>query len=192
MDFARTTLIAGVAALSLSAAEAADVGGIAFHEELNVAGQPLQLNGAGLRTRLFFKVYAMGLYLTAQGMDPSEAIMAKPPKRIRIVTKRELEAAQFADALVDGIRKNHDDAALKALDERIRAMRAALLALGPVREGTEVLIDLLPDGSTQLQVAGTPRGDPIEGADFQAALLRIWLGQEPADSALKSALTPGR
>ncbi|MCB1957295.1 MAG: chalcone isomerase family protein [Rhodocyclaceae bacterium] len=191
MHFARTLLLTGLATLCLTSAQAADVDGTAFEDEIRLAGQSLQLNGAGLRTRLFFKVYAMGLYLTTRGMDPNEAITTSPPKRIRIVTRRDLEAAQFADALVDGIRKNHDAATLQVLEGRVQAMRTALLALGRVTEGTEVLIDFLPEGGTQLQVSGRAQGAPIEGADFQAALLRVWLGQEPADSTLKSHLAPG-
>ena len=37
--------------------------GVEFQPTARVGGQVLQLNGAGLRTRAFFKVYAAGLYV---------------------------------------------------------------------------------------------------------------------------------
>jgi Chalcone isomerase-like len=38
------------------------VGGIRFEPEVNLSGQKLKLNGAGIRYRAIFKVYVAGLY----------------------------------------------------------------------------------------------------------------------------------
>ena len=42
--------------------------------------------------------------------------------------------------------------------------------------------------STTLSVDGAVQGAPMEGAEFFRALLRIWLGDRPAQSDLKRLL----
>jgi hypothetical protein len=39
-----------------------------------------------------------------------------------------------------------------------------------------------------LTVGGKPAGQPIPGEDFYTALLRVWLGEDPAQGNLKEAL----
>ena len=41
---------------------------------------------------------------------------------------------------------------------------------------------------TQVLVNGKPVGEPIKEPEFMQSLLRIWLGKNPADDALKEAL----
>lgn len=188
--FLKPWLIA-LACLAMPSAQAIEVGGIHFEEQTRLDGHTLALNGAGLRTKLFFKVYAMGLYLETKGGTADTVIADPAPKRIRIVTLRDLRPEQFADALVEGIRKNHGDEEVKALEARISTFRDQLLGAGATREGTEVLLDYLPQSGTRLTVGGEARGATIPGADFHAAVLRVWLGREPADAELKSQLVPG-
>ena len=70
-SFARRLVVKGMmagallaAAISLPAQAAVDVNGYKFEDTAKVAGKDLKLNGAGMRTKLVFKVYAAGLYLT--------------------------------------------------------------------------------------------------------------------------------
>ena len=73
------------ALLSASLAQAAvKVGDVDFAPHQTVQQSALALNGAGLRTRLGFKVYAMGLYLRAPHTDAAAIIGDKGEKRIRI------------------------------------------------------------------------------------------------------------
>ncbi len=53
-----------------------------------------------------------------------------------------------------------------------------------------VLIDFLPGSGTRITFNGAVRGT-IAGEDFSRALLRIWLGENPADADLKKALLGG-
>lgn len=185
-------LAGALLAFAVTAHAATEVAGVRFEDDDQIAGQALHLNGAGLRTRLFFKVYAMGLYLPAAGRNAEQAVADPGPKRIRIVTLRELTARQFAEALIEGVHKNHDPAALEALGPRLKSFESALLAIDKAPEGTRVQIDFAPDRGTQLFVNEQARGEVLPGADFYAALLRVWLGQAPADADLKGALTPAR
>jgi len=89
----------------------------------------LQFNGAGQRSRLFFKVYAIGLYLTEKKTATADVLSLKGAKRLHVVTLRELTAEQFAEALVEGIHKNHSDAEMAPLQPRIEEFKNAILAV---------------------------------------------------------------
>ena len=186
-SFIRTLLAAAL--LSASIAQAAvQVGGVDFQPELGAQKGMLALNGAGLRTRLGFKVYAMGLYLRAPLSEAGAILADKGEKRIRIVPIRDLEAKQFGDALQAGLEKNHDAAALAALKPATDALLAALAAVGEVKAGTEIVLDRLGNGATRLLVDAKQHGEDIADTAFYPALLRIWLGERPADSELREAL----
>lgn len=181
------TLLAA-ALLSASLAQAAEVAGIGFAPQASVDNSTLTLNGAGLRTRLTFKVYAMGLYLRNPATGSTEILQDAGEKRIRIVVIRDLDGKQFADALLDGLRRNHDEATLAALKPATDALLAAVLDSGEAKSGTEVILDRLANGATRLLINGQPRGSDISDPAFYPALLRIWLGERPADAGLKASL----
>ena len=52
--------------LLCGAAQAAEVEGVKLADKVQVGGAELVLNGAGVRTRVFFKVYVGALYLRAK------------------------------------------------------------------------------------------------------------------------------
>ena len=62
-------------------------------------------------------------------------------------------------------------------------------AIGKAREGDTIAIDFLADGVT-VGVNGETRGK-VAGPGFAKALLKVWLGEKPADASLKKALLGG-
>ncbi|TVO62731.1 chalcone isomerase family protein [Denitromonas ohlonensis] len=185
----KNLLAALCAALAFTSAHAAvDVAGVTFEDQTQVADQTLQLNGAGLRTKLFFKVYAMGLYLPAKAKGTAAVLASTGARRIDITTLRDLSAEQFADALSEGLQKNLSEAEQSALKADNDAFRANLLSLKSAKEGTRIQIDFTPAGGTRLVVNGKPHGEAIGTIDFSNALLRVWIGDAPAQGDLKSAL----
>jgi len=137
---------------------------------------------------VFFKVYALGLYLPTKAGEVDGVLAAKGAKRLAITPLMELTAQQFVDALSGGIAKNSSEAEAAALQERIQTFEANLMALGKVSKGTPITLDWIPEQGTRLTVAGQPQGKVIPGEDFYKALLRIWLGNKPAQGDLKDAL----
>lgn len=167
---------------------ATEVAGIKFEDTEQVAGQATILNGAGLRTRLFFQVYAMGLYLPKKEATAAAAIGAGGAKRVHIVTLRDLTAEQFAEALVKGFAENHEAADMAKLQARLDEFKATLLSIGAAKKGTQISIDFVPGSGTRLLVGGSQKGKDIAGEDFYAGLLRVWLGSKPVNADLKAAL----
>lgn len=174
--------------LNLNAAHAVEVAGVKFDDQTKIGMTDLVVNGAGLRKKVFFKVYAMALYLPEKQSEADAALAAKGAKRISINLLRDLSAQQFVDALQEGMAHNHSEAEMSALKERMKQLADALLAIGEAKSGTAVQLDWLPESGTRLTVNGQIKGKDIAGEDFYRALLKIWLGGKPVQDDLKQAL----
>lgn len=181
-------LMAAIAALFCQLATAVEVAGVKFDDRTRVGNAELVANGAGLRKKVFFKVYAMALYLPQKSTDAEAVLAASGGKRIAITLLRDLTAQQFVEALQEGMANNHTDAEMAGLKDRLKQLTDVMLAIGEAREGTTIVIDWLPDSGTRLTVNGQVKGKEIAGEDFYRALLKIWLGSKPAQDDLKQAL----
>lgn len=174
--------------LSLPALAALEVAGVKFDDKAKVGAGDTVINGAGMRKRAFFKVYAVGLYLPQKAATAADALNAKGAKRIAIVTLRDLTAEQFVDALIEALKNNHDEATMKTLQAKVDQFRSTMLTIGNAPEKSVVHLDWLPDSGTRLNFNGAQKGADIAGEDFYRALLRIWLGDKPVQDDLKEQL----
>lgn len=173
---------------ALPALAALEVAGVKFDDKAKVGAGDTVINGAGMRKRAFFKVYAIGLYLPQKVATAADALNAKGAKRIAIVTLRDLTAEQFVDALIEALKNNHDEATMKALQPKVDQFRSTMLTIGNAPEKSVVHLDWLPETGTRLTFNGAQKGADIPGEDFYRALLRIWLGDKPAQDDLKEQL----
>lgn len=186
----RASLLAALIFLAATAASAAEVAGVKIEDKTRVGTADLALNGAGLRKRVFFQVYVIGLYLPQRGTTPAAILEQPGPKRVAIHMLRDVGADDFTAALADGIRANHSEAETKALEPRIQELGAIMAELKEARKGMAIALDWSGTG-TVLSVQGKPMGRPIAGEDFYRALLRIWIGDKPVQDDLKKALLGG-
>jgi hypothetical protein len=172
------------------AAGAAEVEGVKIEDKTRVGAADLVLNGAGLRKRVFFQVYVIGLYVPQKAATPAALLEQPGSKRVVIHMLRDVGADAFTEALADGIRANHSEAETKALEPRIKQLGAIMAQIGEAKKGMAIALDW--DGkATQLVVEGKPAGQPIPGEDFYRALLSIWLGDKPVQDDLKKKLLGG-
>ena len=120
--------------------------------------------------------------------DRKADIVSQPgPKRIAIHMLRDVGADQFTEALADGMRANHSEAEMKALEPRVKELAAIMAELQEAKKGMAIALDW--NGSeTKMLVQEKPVGRGIAGEDFYRALLRIWLGENPVQDDLKKAL----
>ena len=169
-------------------AQALEVEGVKLETTTQVGAAALQLNGAGLRTKVFFKVYVAGLYVPQKTSNAAQLLAQKGPRRVTITMLRDVDAESFAKALNDGLRDNHTDAQFAALKPQIDALNANLKAVGEAKKGDVIHFEFVPDAGTQVTVNGQVRGSVIAGEDFFTSVLRIWLGDKPVDVNLKKAL----
>jgi long-chain acyl-CoA synthetase len=171
-----------------SAVLAADVGGVKLDDKTSLAGQDLVLNGAGVRTRVVFKVYVASLYLPQPAKD-LPAVLAKGPRRIQMNMLRTLSADQLVDALNEGLEANNSAAELGAVKAQVDQLASTMKAFKEVKEKDVVALDFV-DGATRVSLNGEARGT-IPGEAFNQALTRIWLGDKPVQADLKKALLGG-
>lgn len=178
-------LVLGTAQLQ---AQTVEVEGVKLEPSVQVAGTPLQLNGAGVRTRAIFKVYVAGLYVPQKSKDAAALLAQKGPRRMAITMLRDVDAESFAGALNDGLRNNHSEAELASSKSQIEALNANLKSIGEAKKGDVIHFEFTPDAGTRIVVNGQPRGNAIPGEQFFTAVLRVWIGDKPADGSLKRGL----
>ncbi len=167
---------------------AAEVAGVKLEDKAKLGNAELVLNGIGLRTKVFFKVYVIGLYLPAKAATSNAVLEQKGVKRAHMVLLRDVSAEDFSDALIEGLTNNSSDAEMAALKPRIDQFRQAIVAAGEVKSGLVVHLDFLPETGTRLTLGGKQQGKDIPGEDFFNALLRIWVGEKPIQNNLKDTL----
>jgi hypothetical protein len=183
--------IAGAcAALLLAGAAWAEVtvSGVKYEDSVDVRGAKVQLNGAGVRYKAVFKVYTAGLYLTRKAATPEEALAAPGAKRVQIVMLREIDSAELGKLFSRGIEDNMDKAAFSKLIPGVMRMSDIFSKHKKLVAGDTFLVDWVPGTGTIITVKGVAEGEPFKEPEFYNALLRIWLGPNPADWKLKDAL----
>ncbi|HEB92836.1 MAG TPA: hypothetical protein ENI94_05090 [Gammaproteobacteria bacterium] len=84
----------------------------------------------------------------------------------------------------DGFRSNHSKERFKALEAKLEAFNEFFAT---VKRGDHITLDYLPETGTRVSINEQIKGS-IPGEEFYPALLRVWLGKEPADSALKKGM----
>jgi len=175
------------AAGALASTQPVLVEGVEFPPTVQVGGRVLELNGAGLRTRAFFKVYAAGLYVPHKASSPAALLAQTGPRRVAITMLRDVDAETFSEAVSDRLKANNTPQQLSALAAQIAQLDANLKAIGEARKGDAIRFEFTPEAGTRIVVNGGEKGAVIPGADLFTAVLRVWLGDDPADVDLKQA-----
>jgi hypothetical protein len=184
----RKLLIAVAVLVVATAAFAVEVAGVRIDDKASVAGQELVLNGAGMRTKVFLKIYIGSLYLPAKAGDLS-GVLAKGPRRIQMNVMRSLTADQLVDALIDGLKENNSADELNAVKSQTAELVATMKAFNDVKEKDVVTLDFVDD-ATKIGLNGAVKGS-IAGEAFNRALTKIWLGDHPIQADLKKAMLGG-
>ncbi|EHK63172.1 chalcone isomerase family protein [Achromobacter arsenitoxydans] len=178
-------LAAGLAGAPAHSADA-EVGGVRVPERLAEGGHALVLNGAGLRTRFVVKVYVAALYATEKTGDAAALINSTQPRRMRLQLLRDVDSKSLDGALQDGLRDNTSAQDLAALKEPAQRLSGLMAEIGAAREGD--VIDLDFDAQGVAIARNGKRLGRIDDPAFARALLRVWLGDSPAQASLKKAL----
>jgi len=184
----RWLLAAAALLLATSAGAQMTVSGVKFDETTDVRGAKAQLNGAGIRYKAIFKVYAAGLYLPKKAGTPEEALSVTGAKRISITMLREIDTGELGKLFTRGVEDNMDKAAFSKIIPGVIRMSQIFSDFKKLNAGDNFMIDWVPGTGTVITVKGVAQGEPFKEPEFFNALLRIWLGPSPADWKLKEAL----
>jgi hypothetical protein len=189
MNFSRklvcTALLATLAVPAL--AQTRRVESATFEAQQVVAGQALQLNGAGVRKKLFIKVYAAALYTPKPIRQVAQVWDSPGPKRFKVVALREIDASSLGKAMSQTMSDNLPK-------ERMGACIPGLIKLGDIFSekkrllaGESFTLDDIPGQGTVVGI-NDQSAAVIEGSAFFACLMYNYFGERPADATLKQAL----
>jgi hypothetical protein len=184
---AKTLLICAIVVLifGVQSVAAREIAGVAVPESVTLKNKALVLNGAGIRKKLFMKIYVCALYLTAKRTAASEILADPEAKRIVMsFLYKEVGVERQVEGWNKGFRDNNSGEELKGLQDRINLFNSLFTT---VRKGDVIRFDYMPEEGTQVWINDTLNGI-VPGEDFFAALLKIWLGPKPAEANLKDAL----
>ena len=182
-------LVTMLVGLALAAGvHAVEVAGVAIPDKANVGGQDLVLNGAGVRSRMVFKVYVGSLYVPAKTKTAAD-VYAKAPRRVQLNMLRDVTSDQMVDALTEGLNQANSAAEAGAVKAQMAELAAILKSIGQLKEGNVLAFDFV-DGGTRVSLNGQAKGT-IAGDAFNKALFNAWLGDKPVQDDLKKAMLGG-
>jgi len=184
----RTFIVASLSLLLTLPALAAEVGGVKLDDKISLGGKELVLNGAGIRTKLVFKVYVASLYLPAKAGDLA-GVLAASPRRVQLNLLRDLSADELAGALADGIKETSSAEQVAAVKTQTEQLLSIMKSVGQAKTGEVVTMDFV-GGETRIAFNGQAKGS-IAGEPFNAALMRIWLADKPVQPDLRKAMLGG-
>lgn len=164
---------------------AKEIAGVSVPEILRNNDATLVLNGAGVRSKFFIKVYVGALYLARREAQAAKILAADDPWSVQMhFLHSEVEAKKLTDAWNDGFDANLAAMDRQRLADKINSFNALFRT---VRRGDVIRIDYAPANGLRVSIQDEPRGS-VAGADFARAVLSIWLGDKPADTELKRAM----
>ncbi|MBT2324438.1 chalcone isomerase family protein [Variovorax paradoxus] len=185
----RALALTALALASLAASAApVEVAGIRLDDALDLKGSKLELNGAGVRYKAVFKVYTAGLYLAKKAATTEEVLAAPGAKRMAITMLRDIDANELGKLFTRGVEDNSPKSEMLQLIPGLVRMGQMFADQKQLKAGDTFTVDWLPGTGTVISVKGAAQGDPIKEQAFFNALMRIWLGPNPADWKLKDAL----
>lgn len=189
MTIVKSWLVAAALALVVPAVLAqATVSGVKYDETAEVRGAKLQLNGAGVRYKAVFKVYAAGLYLARKAGTMEEVLAAPGAKRLSVTMLRDMDSSELGKLFSRGIEDNMDKKEFSRLIPGVLRMSQVFSDTKKLNAGDTFVLDWVPGTGTVLTVKGVTQNEPFKEPEFFNALMRIWLGPNPADWKLKDAL----
>jgi hypothetical protein len=162
---------------------ALDVAGVNVAPTVAVQQKTLTLNGAGIRKKLFVKVYVGSLYTERKATTPAQLLADPGEKLIRMnFVHKKVEKEKIVEAFAEGFSKNSPGVAGTAEGKAFLSWFTADFVAGDT-----VDISLSPDGTVAAMHNGKSLGTVRSPALAQGVLL-IWFGEKPTDGDLKKGM----
>ena len=166
--------------------QAKELAGVTLDPSIQEADQTLQLNGAGVRSRFFMKLYVGSLYIPTPAQT-SEAILKG--KEIAAVRLNIISGMITSDRMVSTVEEGFvasTNGKVEPLQERIDEF-LAVFTKSEIKKG-EVFTLVGEPGVGVTAYRNGKKAAEVKGDDFRKALFGIWLGDKPADRKLKAAM----
>ena len=167
---------------------AAEVSGVKIEDAIKVGDQDIKLNGLGIRYKAVFKVYAAALHLSAKKVTAPDVFAALGAKRVTLVMLREVSNEEFGQSFMAGIQKNSEKAERAKLIVPLMKFGEMFASIPVLKKGDVITIDWIPNSGTHIHLNNKKIIEVIPDPTFYNVILKIWLGEQPADAKLKKLL----
>ncbi len=162
------------------------VGDATLPNTITIESKSLKLNGAGLREKFWFDLYACGLYLTNKNTLGSSITKSDKPMAIHLeILSRLLSKKKMIGAFKDGFENTNSTETVNKLNTEFTTFLGFLK--DEIKVGDIYLLVYSPENGTTLLKNDTKLGN-IKGLLFKTAIFNIWLSKTPVDNDLKSEL----
>lgn len=175
-----------VTLLVSASAQGREIAGVEVPETVSQAdGTVLQLNGAGIRYKVFFKIYIGELYLANKQSDVALLLNDDGGRRIVMhFLYDEVGKEDLVEAWNHGFQGNGTAEQLAELSSQITSFNTLF---DTVNKGDQIILDYMVGKGTTVMIRGEKKG-MIEGKPFNDLLLSIWLGKKPVSKDLRDDL----
>lgn len=153
---------------------AATLAGVKLDDTVTVNGQPLVLNGLGLRKKFFIKVYVGGLYLPAKQSSAATVLAADGARRMEMHFLFGVSKNQMVDAWEDGLKDNTPNASAEVKN----AFKTLESWMDAIPSGNALILTYVPGTGTTVEVNGKATGT-LPGKATSDAILATWIGSNP-------------
>lgn len=170
---------------SLAVAKDHKVGGKKLPDKITIEGHELSYNGAGLRKKLFIKVYAGALYLKEKGSDSQAIVDADEAMLVRM------------HFIYDGVDSEKltggwNDGFANVLGDKVASMQKEIDQFNSffdseAKEDDVYEVIYIPGKGTMVNYNGQTKGT-VAGLEFKKAVFGIWLQNKDLSSLGKGML----
>jgi len=153
---------------------AATLAGVTLPDKVDAGGQTLVLNGLGLRSKFFIKVYVGGLYLPQKEKSAAKVLSGDTPRRMVMHFLYSVNKDQMCDAWKEGLEQNTP----KASPEVKKDFATLCNWMEAIPKGHELVLTYVPGTGTTVEVNGKSKGT-LPGKPTSDAILGTWIGPDP-------------
>ena len=181
-------LAAVLTAPSTSQAAAKTIAGYTFPATITEGGQTLELVGAGLRSKWFVKVYAIGVYQKTNTRTANHLINSNEPKVLWLHMLRGISGDKMRDGIDDGIKDNVSAATRKQIAPLVDKLKRSMPP--KLTNKADIRFAYTPGAGITLSFNKRTKAT-FKGRAFMSAVWSIWFGRKPADKDLKKGVLKG-
>jgi hypothetical protein len=178
----RKALIACACVCALTVpALAATLADVTLPDSITVGSQTLVLNGMGVRSKMFIKVYVGGLYVDKKTSDAAAIVQSDSAKRVVLqFVYGEVTKEQMVEAFDEGFKNNAPNAPKAQVQQLIGSLET-------MKKGEQMVVTYVPGTGTTLAIRGKDKVT-IPGLPFAQAVFSVWFGPKPPTSDLKNGM----
>ena len=166
----------------LQPADAVEGGGPA---SMKIGETEVAKNGFGSRSKMMLSLYECSLYLPQKSNDAATIVASNQPMAVRIeITSRFVSQAKMLSALNDGFQAS-TGGNTSVIAPQIKEFGQCFS--DPIQMGDVFVFAYTPNTGVVVSKNNQQKG-VVGGIEFKQALMGIWLGNNPVDANLRTAM----